>query len=835
MKKEDSTWCDSDDSSTSIERDDSDDDSIDMSTAQEISVSKMSLLPQQKRRKRDISQTPRRASSPSEGNNFDPSSQRSQNESGTSLFSSPLRKMPSSFCKSQSKPDSRSLRKRRLPRKSNGCEHPCDTSSCSSGSDDSFFRNSLSLTTLTKTTRKKLDTSSGARGISRRKNAERRSSPENKHALDIQLDRGTSAGGDSSDSDDTAELLERLTTGQSSSSRSKLKDSLPLSYNIDIRAKNLPPDGTNTRDSSDKNCNREKGKLTTQNSNSNQPPHSPPKNVSLNSDIRDIGTSIHSLNHNTRNSPVLFELPPQFSSSEESSSSDEASVGKGEISPHRDNQSHYAQHISSKTDRQLFEAAFDSHNTTCEKNLDDSTPRHWHNGDTRKDKALSSGAILNEDWQGQSLQHALHRHQNVDQQQPYIDLVDSDGDQEVPFETSLNGPLCGQNNHKGQHHCGTSRIFENEGSQRSPFRRSPKFNVLSRSIIHNNQWTNSNRSRQLEEDDDVAQFDDDENRLSTRLRRVTQDHATYITRNMDNSSGNNINERSPVPEYLQQVPEHQRQQLSQEASNHPPGRSIPRPWHSRTTRKMRDPTSSNVSLAASVKVKDTTRYGRNSSGLTNPDTISINEKQISRRSTDEHVRNVSDNGDIRTFFSRRPSLANETRKRVRSLEAVRTNRHDIQGHSAITVVNHPSFPTTVTGRRVRSLSRQRPQEEVDVIEVFEDEEENLPPSQPARGSRASASAAAKVAKPKAKPKRKRTYTKRTKSRKGGGRKRSRKPSSSKGRSQRGGGRFARRGGNRTTNNSDSGAWGCTDSGWTSQRPVHREDPAFHNIGAEITF
>ena len=56
MKKEDSTWCDSDDSSTSIERDDSDDDSIDMSTAQKTSVSKMS--PQQKRQKQDISQTP---------------------------------------------------------------------------------------------------------------------------------------------------------------------------------------------------------------------------------------------------------------------------------------------------------------------------------------------------------------------------------------------------------------------------------------------------------------------------------------------------------------------------------------------------------------------------------------------------------------------------------------------------------------------------------------------------------------------------------------------------------------------------------------------------------
>ena len=107
MKKEDSTWCDSDDSSTSIERDDSDDDSIDMLTAQNITVSKMSQLPQQERRKRDTSQTPRRASSPSEGNNFDPSSQRRQNESGASIFSSPLRKMSSSFCSKNDCPTDR--------------------------------------------------------------------------------------------------------------------------------------------------------------------------------------------------------------------------------------------------------------------------------------------------------------------------------------------------------------------------------------------------------------------------------------------------------------------------------------------------------------------------------------------------------------------------------------------------------------------------------------------------------------------------------------------------------------------------------------------------------
>ena len=589
------------------------------------------------------------------------------------------------------------------------------------------------------------------------------------------------------------------------------------------------------------------------------------------------------------NSPVQFELPTQSSSSEEESScsgeeeegidsdveerenrstmnptnssnnindsDDWHSFGEGAIAKDGENESrrqgHEAeQNFSTQTDRELFEAAFDDHDTT----LHGARNTNTAGGSRSEDREQ-----LHHTTSPQKRQDLAAAGRRCDA--PCIDLVDSDDNCEQEQQQTIQ---IAAREHQ--------TIFENEESPRSPTRRrSPRFNVAARNFFYNKPWTNTSnhRDRQGEEDtDDVVQFEDeDDSKVPARSsRRVTQDHANHIINHQNDNSGviNNLYEESSVSNnyfqqrlsssnppngYQEQSPEHQQQHQQH----------IPRPWTSgalqTTTRRLRDPAASNVSLAASVVMKNPyASGGRKSSERATPSTKTDARRNqaVSQRSTQQHRRNDANIGDIRTFVRKRPILANETRNRARSIEAVRANRHDIQGHANVTVVNHA--PPVATRRRSRSQQRSRAgggEEEEDVIEVFDDEVvEDMSLAQFARSRRAPAAkpkaaaakpkAAAAKPKAKAKPKRKRAAsTKRTKSRKTGGRKRTRKAASSRGKSKGGGGRFGRRGGNSTTgsNNNDSGAWGDSGGGggWASARPVHREDPAFQNVGAQITF
>jgi hypothetical protein len=954
MNNEDSTWSDFISSCS----DDGDEDYVDSRNAGKS------------RTKRVNRQSPRLGSSSSENKNNPLPSRRSQKEAMKSPTST------ATVAISRNSPlasRSRSIRKRRLPRPSNGCGNLSDTSN---SSDDSLlFRSSHSLTGTMKNTKKKttIDKStsnnySAKKGVNSYEDEKSCSSPGIKsHRFDvgkyngknavidnIQFDEETNASGNSSDSDDTAELMRQLTRKPSPSNKFAAGSSFPSRQLPGCSSSSSSPkpkvlssrnhnddttkesrltdeishqDNTNVDDegslNGDYDCNDDDmDELTTRQqtrlasiSGTKPPPQSLSKGVCANTDtipssyFQNDNAPNESPHDATRNSPVRFELPTQSSSSEESSASGEEeeasdndveerenrniiknncnnnsdnwhSFGEGVIAKegendndvhrekkqqemipyqdiHRRRQGHETEKVSTQTDRELFEAAFDDNNTIHARNTaggrsedcglhhtspqrQDSIARRRYDGVTRTDEEYFGGTLLEEVHQDQpisTLQHHHRRHHpHLQQQQPCIDLVDSDDSEQ---EKQTPNAREHQNRHQEHRHRSTAQIFENEESPRSPTRRrSPRFNVAGRNFFYNKPWTNSNHlDRQGEEDDDVVQFEDDDSKVPARSsRRVTQDHNNHIIHHNDNSGGSNIYEESSVSNNLQQrlssnPPGHQ--ELPPEHQQHQ--RHIPRPWPSgalQTTRRMRDPTASNVSLAASVVVKNPYSGGRKTSEMTTPSTTDSSRNQPSQRSIQQHRRNDTSIGDIRTFVSRRPILANETRNRARSIEAVRANRHDIQGHVNVTVVNHAPPPPVATRRRSQPQRRAGGEEEEDVIEVFDDEVEALPLAQPARSRRAPAAKA--VA--KAKPKRKRASTRKTKSRKTGGRKRTRKSASSRGKG-RGGGRFGKRGGNITIgNNDDSGAWGPAGAGgWASARPVHREDPAFQNVGAEITF
>ena len=277
-------------------------------------------------------------------------------------------------------------------------------------------------------------------------------------------------------------------------------------------------------------------------------------------------------------------------------------------------------------------------------------------------------------------------------------------------------------------------------------------------------------------------------------RRVTQYHANQLRRQ-----------------------EFQQQQQSNPTQQHTAAiGSIPRPWPpsvGRTTRRLRDATASNVSLAANV----VSNKNRNlTSRLPTPSTTSVIQPSLLQRRNNTINTNTNNSGDIRNFVSRRPRLVDETR--MRSMENVRSSRHDLQGHTNVTMMKNP--PPAAKRRS------QQEEEDDDVIEVYKDE--TAPPA-PAR--RAKRTTTTTRAKPKVKTKRKRATSRKAKPRKGG-----RKRTASTRGKGRGGNKFGRRGGAAGGGgDATSGAWGPTGGGWASAPPVHREDPAFQNVGAEISF
>jgi hypothetical protein len=387
--------------------------------------------------------------------------------------------------------------------------------------------------------------------------------------------------------------------------------------------------------------------------------------------------------------------------------------------------------------------------------------------------------------------------------QEFIDLVDSDSEGE------------NQHNHHNNHQEHTSaQVFHdntdtsNSSAQwgRQSLARSPKFNIAARGFIHNKPRAaytdNPNNSTRRDDnhrshEDDIHFEKNDRASMLPAPRRVTQDHVNQLRRQ----------------EFQQQQ---QQQQQSNPTQQHTSAiGSIPRPWPpsvGRTTRRLRDAASSNVSLAANV-VSNKNR--NHTSQLPTPSTASVNQPSSLQRRNNNINSNTNNNGDIRNFVSRRSRLVDETR--MRTMENVRSSRHDIQGHANVTMIKKP--PPAAKRRS------QQEEEDDDVIEVYEDEP--APPA-PARKARTTTSRA----KPKAKTKRKRATSRKAKPRKGG-----RKRTTSTRGKGRGGNKFGRGGGGAAGRGGDatSGAWGPTGGGWASAPPVHREDPSFQNVGGEISF
>lgn len=592
-----------------------------------------------------------------------------------------------------------------------------------------------------------------------------------------------------SDSDDTAELLRQL------SGKPTLRDKIDTTKPSPASEIHLPRESVDQESYADEKSLKDvdnDGKLLMEdteiatNSNSKRPAQGLPKDDCASPKTESF-SELNNEDDNTNN-PNGFELPPQSSSSEESSeySDDDESSGdetEEKIRAPTNRKNPFENPKSSHRSMELNDGENEKHIQEWEKNKE-MTPRqenqrigfgHFWTKTNQELFEVAFGDSNNNDYSKKSQNQRHQEHQQL-----CIDLVDSDDDEK---ETS-------------------GKVYENEESTNSPRKRkSPMFNIASRNFIHKNPYKNPYRDSNAfgtrqEEVEDVIQFEDDDPLLKTRPRRVTQDHANQIS-NYNHNSG----DASHAASQEEQPPVQQDYQHSSGVNG------IPRPWASsnsfasRRARRIRDPAASNLSLASSVVVKPSTLSSRTRSNL-------ATQSAVASIRGPQQQRNDANNGDIRNFLSRRPGLAFETRNRTRSIETVRASRHDIQGHSNVTVVNPPA--------RARSQRQRGGEQAEDAIEVFEDEE----PKRPARKRKATTRKTKTT-------KRKRTTTRKTKSRKTGGRRR-KKAAGGRGR----GGRFGSRS---VTSNDDSGAWGSTTGGWSSARPVHKEDPAFRNVGAEIAF
>jgi hypothetical protein len=458
-----------------------------------------------------------------------------------------------------------------------------------------------------------------------------------------------------------------------------------------------------------------------------------------------------------------------------------------------------------------FEAAFVDHDASTSTNAASTDFRHpppQESSDQRCDDARTNeesfGEIFLDGDPPPTSQDDATKHTNNMQQPPpqeYIDLVNSDSEEE------------NQHNHHNnrQEHTSARAFHDNtdasssaQWGRKSPAR-SPKFNIAARGFIHNKpRATFTDNPNSTRRDDNHRSHDDDihfeKNDRASMLpapRRVTQDHANQLRRQ-----------------------EFQQRQQSNPTQQHTAAiGSIPRPWPpsvDRTTRRLRDATASNFSLAANVvSNKNRNRTSR----LPTPSTASVNQPSSLQHRNNIINSNTNNSADIRNFVSRRPRLVDETR--MRSMENVRSSRHDIQGHANVTMIKNP--PPAAKRRS------QQEEEDDDVLEVYEDDP--APPAPARRARTTKTTTTTSRVKPKAKTKRKRATSRKAKPRKGG-----RKRTASTRGKGRGGNKFGSRGGAAGGGgDASSGAWGPTSGGWASAPPVHREDPAFQNIGAEISF
>ncbi|OEU05951.1 hypothetical protein FRACYDRAFT_257279 [Fragilariopsis cylindrus CCMP1102] len=461
-----------------------------------------------------------------------------------------------------------------------------------------------------------------------------------------------------------------------------------------------------------------------------------------------------------------------------------------------------------------FEVAFvDHHASSSSTNAASSDFRHpppQESSDQRCDDARTNkesfGELFLDGHPPPTSQDDIIKHTNDMQQPPpqeYIDLVNSDSEGENQHNR--------HNNH--QEHT-SARVFHDstdasssaQWGRQSPAS-SPKFNIAARGFIHNKPRAtftdNPNSTKRSDNhrshDDDIYFEKNDRASMLPAPRRVTQYHANQLRR--------------------QEFQQQQHQQSNPIQQHTAAIGSIPRPWPpsvGRTTRRLRDATASNVSLAANV----VSNKNRNlTSRLPTPSTTSVIQPSLLQRRNNTINTNTNNNGDIRNFVSRRPRLVDETR--MRSMENVRSSRHDIQGHANVTMMKNP--PPAAKRRS------QQEEEDDDVIEVYKDE--TAPPAPARRARTRTRTTTTTRPKPKVKTKRKRATSRKAKPRKGG-----RKRTASTRGKGRGGNKFGRRGGAAGGGgDATSGAWGPTGGGWASAPPVHREDPAFQNVGAEISF
>mmetsp|Transcript_18237 Transcript_18237/g.20636 ORF Transcript_18237/g.20636 Transcript_18237/m.20636 type:complete len:822 (+) Transcript_18237:216-2681(+) len=478
-------------------------------------------------------------------------------------------------------------------------------------------------------------------------------------------------------------------------------------------------------------------------------------------------------------------------------------------------ESYYKYNKCRENEQQL---QIDQWNRTEQEQTDEAFVDQHANPSTTNDKSFGEIFLSGRQFStGQDVTNTEKKQQNPQPQQ-LIDLVNSDSEEENQYNH--------QHNH--HHHTSTQILYDNNDTsneqwgRQSPAR-SPKFNIAARSFIHNKpRATFTDHPNITRKDDNHGNHDDDlyfgENDRANIIptpRRITQDHSNQL---MESFQGRRF---ASNPSHHQKFQREQQLNPTQHQNHASAIGSIRRPWPpsvARTTRRVRDAVKSNIALASSVVVTNKNR--NHPSQLPIPSSTSVSQPSSSLQ---HH-----NNGDIRNFISRRSILVDETR--LRSIESVRSNRHDIQNHSNVTMIKPP--PSA-------SRKSQQEEEDDDVIEVYEDEP---PPPPPIRRKRATSV----QAKPKGKTKRKRAASQKTKPKKGGSKraatKQSRPRSSGSGRGRgRGGSRFGRRSSGCTSgrgggsSHSNFGAWGQSGEGWAAAPPVHREDPAFQNVGAEISF
>jgi hypothetical protein len=430
-----------------------------------------------------------------------------------------------------------------------------------------------------------------------------------------------------------------------------------------------------------------------------------------------------------------------------------------------------------QTEDSLFQKAFldesiHSSNQPRKSDRHQALPHHQH--DHRSQEELFRAAFLDENTNNNLAHNTQHG------QSEFIDLVDDSGGEERTNNQHYNENITG-------------RFPSN----------SPRYNILARSFIHDNSSRFEGPMRTGQDNDEIFidDFPVDENESNNRKpapSRITLDHARYVNQ--------------PEAQHRQATSRTTRQSTS----------LISRPWpsnHSSTQRlrRMRDPAATNVSSVASVVTK------RNRA----PAPAAFASVAATAANHD-----TANQTSIRRFLTR-PRLVDQSTQHMK--EQVKSSRHDLQGHADVTVID-PSIEASrnrpACEDRENNYSHNEMEEEVDDdIEGYD--EEIIAPTR-------RSSSSARAAKQKG-TKRKRgtastSKSKKGKKKRGGGKRRNKSSSGGGSGRRRGAGKYSRNGNRNDGGGGGSGgAWGGGNNDWSSAPPVRREDPAFQNIGAEISF